>query len=36
MDRQTALRNIRVGLTFMGIAVAVFGLTFVLALLYIR
>jgi hypothetical protein len=36
MDRETAQRNIRVGLIFMGLAVAIFGLTFVFALLYIR
>jgi len=35
MDRELAQRNIRVGLVFAGIAVAVFGLTFVLAVLYI-
>jgi hypothetical protein len=36
MDRQVAQRNLRVGLIFAGVAVAVFGLTFVLALLYIQ
>ena len=36
MDRQFAHRNLRVGLVFAGVAVAIFGLTFVLALLYIQ
>jgi hypothetical protein len=36
MDRHLAQRNLRVGLVFAGVAVAVFGLSFVLALLYIQ
>jgi hypothetical protein len=36
MDRETAQRTIRVGLIYMGIAIGLFGLTFVLALLYTR
>jgi hypothetical protein len=36
MDRETAQRNLRAGLIYAGIAVAIFGLTFVLAALYIH
>jgi|1186.fasta_scaffold06378_3 hypothetical protein len=36
MDRQLAQRNLRVGLIYAGVAIGVFGLTFVLALLYIQ
>jgi hypothetical protein len=36
MDRQVAHRNLRVGLVMAGVAVAIFGLTFVLAILYIQ
>jgi hypothetical protein len=35
MDRELAQRNVRAGLMFAGIAMAIFGLTFVLAILYI-
>jgi hypothetical protein len=36
VDRNLAERNIRTGLVYAGIAVAVFALTFVVAILYIR
>ncbi len=36
MDRQLAQRNLRVGLIFAAVAVGIFGLTFVLAMLYIH
>jgi hypothetical protein len=35
MDRELAQRNFRAGLAFAGIAIAVFGMSFVLAILYI-
>lgn len=36
MDRRLAEKNLRAGLVIAAIAVGVFGMTFVLALLYIR
>ncbi len=36
MDRNTAARNLRTGLLFASLAIAVFALTFVVAILYIR
>jgi hypothetical protein len=36
VDRDLAQRNLRAGLVFAGIAVAVFALAFVAAILYIR
>jgi hypothetical protein len=36
VDRDTAARNIRTGLLFASLAVAVLALTFVVAILYIR
>jgi hypothetical protein len=36
MDRRLADRNVRVGLGYAGIALGIFALTFVVALLYIR
>ena len=35
MDRELAQRNFSAGLTFAGIAIAVFGLAFLAAILYI-
>jgi hypothetical protein len=35
VDRETARRNLSGGLLFASIAVAVFGLTFIVAMLYI-
>jgi uncharacterized membrane protein len=35
MDRELAQWNIRAGLVFAGIAIAIFGLSFFLAILYI-
>jgi hypothetical protein len=36
VDRDVAQRNIRAGLLFAGIAVVVFALAFIVAILYIR
>lgn len=36
MDRELTQRNVRAGLVYAGIAVAVFALAFVVAILYIR
>jgi hypothetical protein len=36
MDRELAQRTLRAALVYAGIAVAVFALTFVVAILYIR
>lgn len=36
MDRDLSQRNVRAGLVFAGIAVAVFALAFIVAILYIR
>ena len=36
MDRETAQRNLRTGLLFASIAVGVFALAFIVAVLYIR
>jgi hypothetical protein len=35
MDRELAQRNVKAGLVFAAIAIAIFGLSFVLAILYI-
>jgi hypothetical protein len=35
VDRDLAQRNLRAGLTYAGIAIGVFGLMFVIAILYI-
>jgi hypothetical protein len=36
VDRDLAQRNLRAGLVFAGIAVVIFALAFVVAILYIR
>jgi len=36
VDRDLAQRNLRAGLVFAGLAVVVFALAFVVAILYIR
>ena len=36
MDRETAQRNLRTGLLFASVALAVFALAFIVAILYIR
>jgi hypothetical protein len=36
VDRDLAQRNLRAGLVYGGIAIAVFALAFVVAILYIR
>jgi hypothetical protein len=36
VDRDLAQRNVRAGLVFAGIAVVVFALAFVVAILYLR
>jgi hypothetical protein len=36
VDRDLAQRNLRTGLVLAGIAIAIFALAFVVALLYIR
>lgn len=36
MDRDLAQRNLRAGLVYAGIAVVVFALAFIVAILYIR
>jgi hypothetical protein len=36
VDRETAARNLRTGLLFGALAIAVFALAFIIAILYIR